>query len=35
MAGVDMASPEPVTSAFAVLAEMVERLEELVSARAG
>jgi oligoendopeptidase F len=33
MAGVDLASPEPVTSAFAVLAEMVECLEELISAR--
>jgi oligoendopeptidase F len=35
MAGVDLASPEPVTSAFAVLAEMVERLEELIDARPG
>lgn len=35
MAGVDLSSPEPVTSAFAVLAEMVERLEQLVAARAG
>jgi len=35
LAGVDMSSPEPVTSAFKVLAEMVDRLEELVSARDG
>jgi len=33
LAGVDMASPEPVTSAFAALADMVDRLEELVAAR--
>jgi oligoendopeptidase F len=33
LAGVDMASPEPVTSAFAALAGMVDRLEELVAAR--
>ena len=33
LAGVDMTSPEPVASAFAVLAEMVTRLEELVAAR--
>jgi oligoendopeptidase F len=31
LAGVDMTSPEPVASAFAVLAEMVGRLEELVA----
>jgi oligoendopeptidase F len=30
LAGVDMASPEPVASAFAELARMVGRLEELV-----
>jgi oligoendopeptidase F len=34
LAGVDMESPEPVASAFAVLAEMVGRLELLVAARA-
>jgi oligoendopeptidase F len=34
MAGVDMASPEPVASAFAALAGIVSRLDELVSARA-
>ena len=33
LAGVDMASPEPVASAFAAFAGMVERLEELVAAR--
>jgi oligoendopeptidase F len=33
LAGVDMSSPEPVDSAFAVLAEMVDRLEKLVAAR--
>jgi oligoendopeptidase F len=33
LAGVDMASPEPVASAFAALSRMVDRLEELVSAR--
>ena len=33
LAGVDMTSPEPVASAFKVLAEMVDRLEELVLAR--
>ena len=33
LAGVDMASPEPVASAFAALADMVDRLEELVAAR--
>jgi oligoendopeptidase F len=33
VAGVDMASPEPVASAFAAFARMVERLEELVAAR--
>ena len=31
LAGVDMASPEPVQAAFATLAEMVGRLEELTS----
>jgi oligoendopeptidase F len=31
MAGVDMQSPEPVKAAFATLARMVSRLEELVS----
>ena len=31
MAGVDMSSPEPVQAAFATLAEMVTRLEDLVS----
>jgi oligoendopeptidase F len=35
LAGVDMASPEPVASAFAALAGMVDRLEELVAARPG
>ena len=33
MAGVDMASPEPVQAAFATLAEMVTRLEELTTAK--
>jgi oligoendopeptidase F len=33
LAGVDMSSPEPVESAFAALANMVARLEELVAAR--
>jgi oligoendopeptidase F len=33
LAGVDMASPEPVQAAFASLAEMVGRLEELIVAR--
>jgi len=33
LAGVDMSSPEPVASAFAALAAMVDRLEELVAAR--
>jgi oligoendopeptidase F len=33
LAGVDMSSPEPVASAFAALASMVGRLEELVAAR--
>jgi oligoendopeptidase F len=33
LAGVDMASPEPVASAFATLASMVGRLEELIAAR--
>ncbi|HEX3508267.1 MAG TPA: oligoendopeptidase F [Candidatus Dormibacteraeota bacterium] len=33
LAGVDMASPEPVASAFAAFAGMVDRLEELVAAR--
>ena len=33
LAGVDMSSPEPVASAFAALAGMVERLEELVKTR--
>jgi oligoendopeptidase F len=32
LAGVDMTSPEPVEAAFASLAEMVGRLEELVVA---
>ena len=32
MAGVDMTSPEPVESAFATLASMVDRLEQLTSA---
>ena len=31
LAGVDMASPEPVQAAFATLAEMVSRLEELLA----
>lgn len=31
MAGVDMLSPEPVEKAFAVLADLVERLDKLVS----
>jgi oligoendopeptidase F len=34
MAGVDMTSPEPVHAAFATLARMVSRLEELVGSRA-
>ena len=34
LAGVDMSKPEPVASAFGVLAEMVDRLEELVKTRA-
>jgi oligoendopeptidase F len=34
LAGVDMASPEPVASAFEALAAMVTRLEELVEGRA-
>jgi oligoendopeptidase F len=33
LAGVDMSSKEPVASAFMVLAEMVERLEQLVASR--
>ncbi len=33
LAGVDMTSPEPVESAFATLAAMVSRLEELVAGR--
>ena len=33
MAGVDMSSPEPVQAAFATLADMVGRLEELVAAK--
>jgi len=33
LAGVDMSSPEPVESAFAALANMVARLEELVATR--
>jgi oligoendopeptidase F len=33
LAGVDMASPEPVASAFAAFAGMVDRLEELIAAR--
>ena len=33
LAGVDMSSPEPVASAFAALAAMVDRLEELIAAR--
>jgi oligoendopeptidase F len=32
MAGVDMTSPEPVEAAFATLARMVSRLEELTAA---
>jgi oligoendopeptidase F len=35
LAGVDMSSPEPVAAAFAALADMVDRLEELVAARSG
>ena len=31
LAGVDLASPEPVERAFAVLAELVDRLEGLVA----
>jgi oligoendopeptidase F len=31
LAGVDMMSPEPVHAAFATLARMVARLEELTS----
>jgi oligoendopeptidase F len=34
MAGVDMSSPEPVQAAFATLADMVKRLEELTASRA-
>jgi oligoendopeptidase F len=34
LAGVDMSSPEPVASAFGVLADMVTRLEELVADKA-
>src|SRR6202171_1027317 len=34
LAGVDMASPEPVQAAFASLADMVGRLEDLIAARA-
>jgi oligoendopeptidase F len=30
LAGVDMTSPEPVETAFAVLAQIVDRLEQLV-----
>ncbi len=33
LAGVDMASPEPVQAAFAALADMVTRLEQLVSTK--
>ena len=33
LAGVDMASPEPVASAFAAFAGMVDRLERLIAAR--
>ena len=33
LAGVDMSSPEPVRAAFAVLAQTVARLEELLTAR--
>jgi len=32
MAGVDMTSPDPVEAAFATLARMVSRLEELTAA---
>jgi oligoendopeptidase F len=35
LAGVDMTSPEPVEQTFGVLADMVDRLEELVGQRAG
>jgi oligoendopeptidase F len=35
MAGVDMASPEPVNKAFEVMAGYVERLEKLLAERAG
>ena len=35
MAGVDMSSPEPVQAAFATLADMVKRLEELTASRTG
>jgi oligoendopeptidase F len=31
LAGVDMTSPEPVEAAFATLARMVSRLEELTA----
>ena len=34
LAGVDMASPEPVETTFGVLAQMVDRLEALTSSRA-
>ncbi len=34
LAGVDMASPEPIQAAFASLAKMVDRLEKLIAARA-
>jgi oligoendopeptidase F len=30
MAGVDLASPEPVEQAFAMLADLVDRLDKLV-----
>ena len=33
LAGVDMQSPEPVEETFAVLAEYIDRLEQLVDAR--
>ena len=33
LAGVDMTSPEPVQAAFAALADMVSRLEELVGSK--
>ena len=33
-AGVDMATPEPVEKTFAVLADYVDRLEQLIDARA-